>query len=200
MISAIINLLPELIPVAIEILSMLAQGLIQNITLLVNAVPVLLQSLINGFMNSDAFTKAEDWGKDFIQNIIDGIMSMIKNIKDAVLNVANTISEYLHFSVPDKGPLVSVPKWMPDMIDEMTNGIYANEDKLKTAAGSLASALESGMTMNANLQNITKDQQEVIVNSPVYLDGKLISKSTEKYITSHQSAYAMAKGKFNVRF
>lgn len=200
LVSAIINLLPELIPVAIEILSALAQGLIQNITLLIEAVPILIQSLINGFMNSDAFTEAEDWGKDFIQNIIDGIMSMIKNIKDAVLNVASVISEYLHFSVPDKGPLVSVPKWMPDMIDEMTRGIYDNEGKLKTAAGSLASALQSGMTMNANIQNVSRDQQEMIVNTPIYLDGKLISKNTEKHITSHQSAYAMAKGKFNVRF
>ena len=179
---------------------MLAQALIENIPLLVEAVPILVQSLINGFINSDLFTKSKEWGKELIQNLIEGILSMLANLGKAVLNVAKTISEYLHFSVPDKGPLVSVPKWMPDMIDEMTNGIYANEDKLKTAAGSLASALESGMTMNANLQNVTKDQQEVIVNSPVYLDGKLISKSTEKYITSHQSAYAMAKGKLNVRF
>lgn len=200
LISAIINLLPELIPVAIEILSMLAQGLIQNITLLVNAVPVLLQSLINGFMNSDAFTKAEDWGKDFIQNIIDGIMSMIKNIKDAVLNVANIISEYLHFSVPDKGPLVSVPKWMPDMINEMTNGIYANEDKLKTAAGSLASALQSGMTMNANIQNVSRDQQDIIIDQPIYLDGRVIANNTQKHMTRQQNAYAISKGKFNVRF
>lgn len=204
LVSAIINLLPELIPAAIEILMMLAQALIENIPLLVEAVPILVQSLINGFINSDLFTKSKEWGKELIQNLIEGIISMLANLGKAVLNVAKTISDYLHFSVPDKGPLVSVPKWMPDMIDEMTNGIYANEDKLKTAAGSLAgklaSALESGMTMNANLQNVTKDQQEVIVNSPVYLDGKLISKSTEKYITSHQSAYAMAKGKFNVRF
>ena len=162
-------------------------------------------SIKDGFNSAIEFItslpgKALQWGKDFIQSLIDGIKSRITGIVDSVKNIASTISSYLHFSVPDKGPLVSVPKWMPDMIDEMTNGIYANEDKLKTAAGSLASALESGMTMNANLQNVTKDQQEVIVNSPVYLDGKLISKSTEKYITSHQNAYAMAKGKFNVRF
>lgn len=162
-------------------------------------------SIKDGFNSAIEFItslpgKALQWGKDFIQSLIDGIKSRITGIVDSVKNIASTISSYLHFSVPDKGPLVSVPKWMPDMIDEMTRGIYDNEGKLKTAAGSLASALESGMTMNANLQNVTKDQQEVIVNSPVYLDGKLISKSTEKYITSHQNAYAMAKGKFNVRF
>lgn len=144
--------------------------------------------------------KALQWGKDFIQSLIDGIKSKITGIVDSVKNIADTIASYLHFSVPDKGPLVEVPKWMPDMIDEMTRGIYDNEGKLKTAAGSLASALQSGMTMNANIQNVSRDQQEMIVNTPIYLDGKLISKNTEKYITSHQSAYAMAKGKFNVRF
>lgn len=200
LISAIINLLPELIPVAIEILSMLAQGLIQNIKLLVNAVPVLLQSLINGFMNSDAFTKAEDWGKDFIQKIIDGIMSMIKNIKDAVLNVANTISSYLHFSVPDKGPLVDVPNWMPDMIDEMTKGIYNEEGKLETAAGSLAGKLATGLNMNAELTNTGFSKQTLIIDQPIILDGRIIANNTQKHISSQQSGFAMSRGKLNVRF
>ena len=200
LISAIINLLPELIPVSIQILSMLAQGFIQNVTMLTKAVPILIQSLINGFLNSDAFTDAEEWGKDFIQNIINGIMSMITNIRNAVSNVAETIASYLHFSVPDVGPLVSVPKWMPDMINEMTKGIYANEDKLKTAAGSLAGALSAGMTIDADVKNIGAGPSELTFNSPVYLDGKLISNNTQTYITNQQAAYAMSKGKLNVRF
>lgn len=200
LISAIINLLPELIPVAIQILSTLAQAFIQNISTLTYAIPILIQSLINGFMNSDAFTDAEEWGRDFIQNIIDGIMSMITNIRDAVSNVAETIASYLHFSVPDVGPLVSVPKWMPDMINEMTKGIYANEDKLKTAAGSLAGALSAGMSIDADVKNIGAGPSELTFNSPVYLDGKLISNNTQTYITNQQAAYAMSKGKLNVRF
>lgn len=200
LISAIINLLPELIPVAIQILSTLAQAFIQNISALTYAIPILIQSLINGFMNSDAFTDAEEWGRDFIQNIIDGIMSMITNIRDAVSNVAETIASYLHFSVPDVGPLVSVPKWMPDMINEMTKGIYANEDKLKTAAGSLAGALSAGMSIDADVKNIGAGPSEITIISPTYLDGKIISNNTQTYITNQQAAYAMSKGKLNVRF
>lgn len=200
LVTTIISLLPELIPVAIQIISTLGQGLIQNVGLLLSAVPMLIESLINGFLNSEAFSDAENWGKDFIQNIIDGILSMITNIKDAVSNVAETIASYLHFSVPDKGPLVSVPKWMPDMINEMTKGIYANEDKLKTAAGSLAGALSAGMTIDADVKNIGAGPSELTFNSPVYLDGKLISNNTQTYITNQQAAYAMSKGKLNVRF
>lgn len=200
LVTTIISLLPELIPVAIQIISTLGQGLIQNVGLLLSAVPMLIESLINGFLNSEAFSDAENWGKDFIQNIIDGIMSMITNIRDAVSNVAETIASYLHFSVPDVGPLVSVPKWMPDMINEMTKGIYANEDKLKTAAGSLAGALSAGMSIDADVKNIGAGPSEITIISPTYLDGKIISNNTQTYITNQQAAYAMSKGKLNVRF
>lgn len=200
LVTTIISLLPELIPVAIQIISTLGQGLIQNVGLLLSAVPMLIESLINGFLNSEAFSDAENWGKDFIQNIINGIMSMITNIRNAVSNVAETIASYLHFSVPDVGPLVSVPKWMPDMIDEMTKGIYANEDKLKTAAGSLAGALSAGMSIDADVKNIGAGPSEITIISPTYLDGKIISNNTQTHITNQQAAYAMSKGKLNVRF
>ena len=200
LVTTIISLLPELIPVAIQIISTLGQGLIQNVGLLLSAVPMLIESLINGFLNSEAFSDAENWGKDFIQNIINGIMSMITNIRNAVSNVAETIASYLHFSVPDVGPLVSVPKWMPDMINEMTKGIYANEDKLKTAAGSLAGALSAGMSIDADVKNIGAGPSEITIISPTYLDGKIISNNTQTYITNQQAAYAMSKGKLNVRF
>ena len=125
---------------------------------------------------------------------------MISNIGNAVKSVADKIASYLHFSVPDVGPLVSVPKWMPDMIDEMTKGIYANEDKLKTAAGSLAGALSAGMSIDADVKNIGAGPSEITIISPTYLDGKIISNNTQTHITNQQAAYAMSKGKLNVRF
>ena len=125
---------------------------------------------------------------------------MVGKVRDAALYVAESIASYLHFSVPDVGPLVSVPKWMPDMINEMTKGIYANEDKLKTAAGSLAGALSAGMSIDADVKNIGAGPSEITIISPTYLDGKIISNNTQTYITNQQAAYAMSKGKLNVRF
>lgn len=200
LVTTIISLLPELIPVAIQIISTLGQGLIQNVGLLLSAVPMLIESLINGLLNSEAFSDAENWGKDFIQEIIDGILSMITNIKDAVSNVAETIASYLHFSVPDKGPLVDVPNWMPDMIDEMTKGIYNEEGKLETAAGSLAGKLANGLNMNAELTNTGFSKQTLIIDQPIILDGRIIANNTQKHISSQQSGFAMSRGKMNVRF
>lgn len=170
-----------------------------------NKVKEIGEAIQNGFQTAVDFItslpgKALQWGKDFIQGLIDGIKSMISNIGNAVKSVADKIASYLHFSVPDVGPLVSVPKWMPDMINEMTKGIYANEDKLKTAAGSLAGALSAGMSIDADVKNIGAGPSEITIISPTYLDGKIISNNTQTYITNQQAAYAMSKGKLNVRF
>lgn len=170
-----------------------------------NKVKEIGEAIQNGFQTAVDFItslpgKALQWGKDFIQGLIDGIKSMISNIGNAVKSVADKIASYLHFSVPDVGPLVSVPKWMPDMINEMTKGIYANEDKLKTAAGSLAGALSAGMSIDADVKNIGAGPSEITIISPTYLDGKIISNNTQTHITNQQAAYAMSKGKLNVRF
>ena len=45
---------------------------------------------------------AWNWGRDIIQGIIDGIQSAIGWLADCVTNVADTIRDFLHFSVSDK--------------------------------------------------------------------------------------------------
>lgn len=162
-------------------------------------------SIKNGFNSAIDFItslpgKAIQWGKDFIQSLIDGIKSKISGIVDSVKNIANTISSYLHFSVPDKGPLVDVPHWMPDMIEEMTKGIYNGEGKLEAAAGSLANKLATGINMNAELTNTGFSSQNLVINQPIILDGRIIANNTQKYISSQQSGFAMSRGKMNVRF
>ncbi len=192
LVAALIKLIPELIPVAVRIMALLAQQMINNIGLMLTAVPKLISSLFNGL--SKVGKSAKQWGKDFIQNIIDGILSMINKVVNAVKRVANTISSFLHFSVPDKGPLVDVPKWMPDMIDELTMGMYANEGKLKKAANSLAGNITLGFGDNPNVMNTGNYRSEIVLNNNVNLDGRLVSNNTQKYITNQQQAYSMSRG------
>lgn len=45
---------------------------------------------------------AWNWGADIISGIIDGIKSMINNLAGTVTGVADTIRDFLHFSVPDQ--------------------------------------------------------------------------------------------------
>lgn len=196
LVAALIKLIPELIPVAIRIMSLLAQQMINNIGLMLTAVPKLITALFNGL--SKVGKSAKQWGKDFIQNIIDGILSMINKVVGAVKRIANTISSFLHFSIPDKGPLVSVPKWMPDMIDELTKGMYANEGKLKKAASSLAGNITLGFGDNPKIMEMGNYNSEIVLNNKVNLDGRVISDNTQRYITNQQQAYSMARGITNV--
>ena len=196
LVAALIKLIPEIIPVAIRILTVLAQQLINYIGLLLTAVPKIISALFGGL--AKVGQSAKEWGKDFIQNIIDGILSMIRKVTNAVKKIANTISSFLHFSVPDKGPLVDVPNWMPDMIDELTKGIYANEGKLKKAAGSLAGNITLGFGDNSNILDVGGGTSEIVLNAPLILDGKIIANNTQKYITSQQTAYSMSRRVANV--
>ncbi|MCM1220996.1 MAG: phage tail tape measure protein, partial [Lachnospiraceae bacterium] len=64
-------------------------------------------------------------------------------------DVADTIREYLHFSVPDKGPLTDFESWMPDFIGGLVSGINKNKKYIEKAVNSVAKAME--LTLNSNL-------------------------------------------------
>ena len=66
-----------------------------------------------GFQSAISFItslleKALQWGMDFINGIADGIRSAIGNVVSAVSDVAEKICSFLHFSVPDEGPVDSM--------------------------------------------------------------------------------------------
>jgi len=82
---------------------------------------------------TDLPAKMLQWGKDMIQNLIDGIKSGIGAIGDAVKGVADKISSFLHFSVPDEGPLKEFPSWPKDMMQTWGDELSGNDDYVVTA-------------------------------------------------------------------
>ena len=98
------------------------------------------------------------WGSDMIQNLIDGIKSKFEDFKNTVVEIADTVAEYIHFSLPDKGPLAHADQFMPDMIDTMIKGIDQNIPRLQKAmdgmAGSMASSMQGGSTTYAGTTNV----------------------------------------------
>lgn len=75
-----------------------------------NTISGIYNTIKNGFTNAVNFIKnlassAFSWGADIINGIVNGIKSCIGKVKDAVCSVADTIKAFLHFSVPDEGPL-----------------------------------------------------------------------------------------------
>lgn len=92
---------------------------------------------------------AWNWGADIISGIIDGIKSMVSNLADTVTGVADTIRDFLHFSVPDKGPLTDYESWMPDFMKGLAEGINKSKKYVQKAVGGVAQAMQ--LTMDSDL-------------------------------------------------
>ena len=142
--------------------------------------------------------KAFRWGEDFIGGIADGIKSAIGWISDAVGSVVDTITSFLHFSRPDKGPLRKYEKWMPDFMSGLAKGIYDNVDKVQEAVESVGGTIST--TMNGDVQAmidsaaVSRDSTIIIEGDQIIVDGKVIGRTAEKRISAGQVARLKAKG------
>lgn len=137
-------------------------------------------AIVNGFTAAIDWIKglpsqALQWGSDIIDGIVNGIKGAIGKVGDAVKGVADKIKSFLHFSVPDEGPLTEYQSWMPDFMNGLAQGIGDSEntvlDKVKgvangiktlmqgatasaaTAASSQINNTTSNMTQNVNISN-----------------------------------------------
>lgn len=70
--------------------------------------------------------------------IVNGIKSCIGAVGDAVSGVANKIRSFLHFSVPDEGPLTDYESWMPDFMSGLAKGIEKSKGMVAKAMDSVA--------------------------------------------------------------
>lgn len=85
--------------------------------------------------------KFYNWGKEMIQNLIDGIQKKIDALRAKISEVAGMISSYIHFSEPDVGPLSDFHTYMPDMMDMIANGISQGIPKVAEAMNGLAQTM-----------------------------------------------------------
>lgn len=105
----------------------------------------------NGFQSAISFitslpSKALQWGADFINGIADGIRNAISNVTNAVSGVADKIRSFLHFSVPDEGPLTEYESWMPDFMKGLAKGI----ERSKSVVTNAIAGVSKDMTIHAN--------------------------------------------------
>ena len=78
-------------------------------------------------------SSAVTWGKDLVMGLVDGIKSCIGAVGDAVKSVADKITAFLHFSVPDEGPLTEYETWMPDFMEGLAKGINNSKGVIEKA-------------------------------------------------------------------
>lgn len=132
-----------------------------------NTVSGIVNTIKNGFNNAVSFIKglassAFSWGADMIMGIVNGIRSCIGKVKDAVSNVAATIRSYLHFSVPDVGPLTDYESWMPDFMSGLAKGIEQSKSMVTKAVEGVAGDMVISPQMAAmESRNVTPSERSV---------------------------------------
>ena len=99
--------------------------------------------------------------------------------------MASTIKSYLHFSVPDKGPLTDYEPWMPDFMGGLADGIEKSRGLVTEQINRLADTMnlkdaipdmEAGI--NATISGNGGSAGEgttVKLNQPIMLDGRTIT-------------------------
>lgn len=103
--------------------------------------------------------KFRQWGADMVQGIIDGIQSKIDAVRAKISELAGLIRSYIHFSEPDVGPLSDFHTYMPDMMDELVNGITQGMPRVAAAMNGLTQSMlpqmQSGQMAAATTNEVT---------------------------------------------
>ena len=134
-----------------------------------NAISNVRNAIVGGFSDAVSYirslpSQAWSWGADIINGIVDGIRSKIGAVKDAISGVAKTIKSYIHFSVPDVGPLADADSYMPDFMKLIAGGIEKGIPQIQNAMTDMTTAMVPDMT-GSMAKNTTNNAN---VNITVY--------------------------------
>ena len=133
LVSALIDLAPQLLIAAAKLMLTLAEGLIREFIAIKNAVVELWDKLKN--LWSEKIGDVKKWGRDLIDNFIGGIKEKWESFKQTLSDLATTVKDFLGFSVPEKGPLHEWAFNNPgyDMVELFTEGMQNAQPNLEAA-------------------------------------------------------------------
>ena len=168
--ETLIDHLPELIVAAQDLLMGIVEGLILATPDILQATMELIPQIIESLteLGPMLVENALSWGSDMIQGLIDGVTSMLGDLGNAASNVASTIASYLHFSVPDKGPLSDMDEHGgAGLMRNFIEGIENSEPALEASLNRTLSL----PTLSGDVENYTPgagaDNGSLII--PIYI-------------------------------
>jgi TP901 family phage tail tape measure protein len=143
--STVSNILSNLKSTAVNIFNQMKSAIS-------NTISQIKSTIVNGFNAAVSYIKglagkAYTWGRDMIMGIVNGIKSAIGAVKNACSEVASTISSYLHFSVPDVGPLTTYESWMPDFMHGLAKGIRASKGSVIDQLATLSEEMKNKLNL-----------------------------------------------------
>lgn len=148
--GALIEHSPELLSAGIQLILSLISGIIQSLPLILAQAPTILKAVLGAIASipGEIEKAASTWGKDLIDNFVDGIKKNIQKLKDTVSDVAQTVKDFLGFSEPVKGPLSGAHgfhTYGPDLVEEYASGIDKTQYVLKSSVDNMANTISNGL-------------------------------------------------------
>lgn len=192
-ISTIVQYFPQIVSRVGELLGVLWNGVINFYATAIKGIGEFFGKIgktIGGWFNS-----AKNWGKDLIDNFVNGIKEKIAKVKETVSNIADSIKKLLGFSEPEEGPLSNFHTYAPDMMKLFAKGIRDNKGLLEDEFDeALNFAVNADMPGFGTKPLTTTDQSAsnpvtIIVQS--VLDGRVIGETAYKYSREKARAYGL---------
>lgn len=112
-------------------------------------------NLANRAQNAIESNNSKTWGEDMVEGLGKGIKQKSEGswFTGILSGLASTISSFIHFSKPDRGPLREYEKWMPDMIRGLARTLDSSSPKLLNSASNLSQKLEEEL-INVNMPKV----------------------------------------------
>ena len=192
------------LPMIIEAGFELLVGIVGNLPAIIGAIIDALIELVGAMFEYITGDGAEDilrgfeaafdgiikgaygWGSDLLGNFIDGITSMFGKLSSTVSSAATTVSDFLHFSEPEKGPLSDFNESGGDMIENFIDSMNSKQAELEQAVVNTAGIISGGLNGNYDVATTST------INQTVDYSGGL--SRIEQAITAQVAAAAAAPG------
>ncbi len=178
LLEAILRVAPQLLMAGAELLLQVATGIVNSWGKIIEVGGEIVEKVKNGF--SDKVAAAKTWGKDLIQNFINGIKEKWQALKDSIANVAQSIKDVIGFSEPEKGPLSNFHTYAPDMMELFTQGVKDNEGMLRNQikrSFDISSDINAATAANSRVQKMltAKSYSAPVAVSEIRSNDELIS-------------------------
>ena len=159
-----------------EIFENIKSGVAERITAVKEVITDKIGEAMDFLKNLPA--QALTWGRDLIDNFVQGIKDTVHKVTEAVEGVANKVSGIIGFSEPEEGPLSDFHTYAPDMIDLFVKGINDNMYKVQQAVEKMA----GNISMTVNGASMDRSATPIVVRSvnTTVLDGKIIAQSVNE--------------------
>lgn len=153
MTDAFLNVVTNVQPVVERLLQALPDAISTLVPVLIAEAPKLIYAIVKGLVNAwpaikqagaeivnqigqairGAVDAARAWGRDLIQNFINGLADKAQELWDNMRGIAQGIRNFIGFSEPEKGPLSDFHTYAPDMVELFAQGIRDNRAILQRA-------------------------------------------------------------------